>query len=102
MQSKFVILSLLLICYLFVGCSVSSDQSNNTFAVTETVTDQDDSIVDITKIEQIYIDEYNSQNGDSNCVRKIIEKLGDNGYIAIDSDNRVDMTNPDSVKGFIK
>ncbi|SEP59710.1 hypothetical protein SAMN02910369_00234, partial [Lachnospiraceae bacterium NE2001] len=30
------------------------------------------------------------------------EKLGDNGYIAIDSDNRVDMTNPDSVKGFIK
>lgn len=102
MKRKFVILSLLLICYLFVGCSVSSDQSNNTFAVTETVTDQDNSILDISKIEQIYIDEYNSQNGDSNCVRKIIEKLGDNGYIAIDSDNKVDMTNPDSVKGFIK
>ena len=106
MKSKFVILLLFFVCFLLAGCSESSienvNESNNVSAENEMVAEQDDSIVDISKIEQIYIDEYNSQNGDSNCVRKIIEKLGDNGYIAIDSDNKVDMTNPDILKGFIK
>ena len=106
MKRKFVILLLFFVCFLLAGCSESSsenvNESNNVSTENEMVAEQDDLKVDISKIEQIYIDEYNSQNGDSNCVRKIIEKLGDNGYIAIDSDNRVDMTNPDSVKGFIK
>ena len=35
------------------------------------------------------------------CVENIIEKLGEHGYIAIDIDNKVDMTNADKMMQFI-
>ncbi len=100
-KRKYVILPLVLVCYLLAGCSVSSNENSYTSAKTEIVTDQDDPKEDISKIEQIFTDEYNAQNDDIKCVRKIIEKLGDNGFIAIDSDNKVDMTNADYLMQFI-
>lgn len=67
MKSKFVILSLVIMCYLIVGCSVSSSEKNNISVGTDMITDHYDSTADISKayiskIEQIYTDEYNTQN----------------------------------------
>ena len=56
-KRKFVILSLVLVCYVFAGCSVSSDESSSISVGAETVTEQDDPIKDISKIEQIFVDE---------------------------------------------
>ena len=101
MVTKFVILPLIFACCFLAGCSVSGNEKTVTASETETVTDQDDSKTDISKIEQIYIDEYKTQNDNLKCVSKIIEKLGDNGFVAIDSDNKVDMTNADHMMQFI-
>ena len=101
-KRKVVILTLILAGYLLAGCSVSGNESSNTSSETETVTDQDDSITDISKIEQIYINTDKGQNDSLICVRNIIESLGDNGYIAIDSQNKVDMVNADKIRQFIK
>ncbi len=100
-KRKFVILSLVLVCYVFAGCSVSSDESSSISVGAETVTEQDDPIKDISKIEQIFVDEYNTQNDSLKCVGTIVEKLGDKGFVAIDSDNKVDMTNADYLKRFL-
>ena len=100
-KRKYVIIPLILGCYLLAGCSVSSNESSNTVSGTEMVTDQDDPIVDISKIEQIFIDEYSRQNDNLQCVGNIIEKLGDSGFIAIDSDNKVDMVNAENMHPFV-
>ena len=97
-KRKFIILPLVLVCCLLAGCSVSSNESSNTSAGTEIVSDQDDPKADISKIEQIYIDEYKTQDVNQKCVGKIIEKLGDNGFIAIDSENKVDMANAENMR----
>lgn len=94
-------LSLILICVLLAGCRVSNHETSKKSAGTERITDQDGSIEDISKIEQIFIDEYSKQNDHLKCVGKIIEKLGDSGFVAIDNENRVDMTNADFMMQFI-
>ncbi len=94
-------LSLILICVFLAGCSLNNNESSNESAGTEMIADQDDSIEDISKIEQIFIDEYSKQNDHLKCVGKILEKLGDSGFVAIDSDNKVDMTNADLMMQFI-
>ena len=101
MVTKFVILPLIFACCFLAGCSVSSSEKTVTSPETETVTDQDDSKTDISKIEQIYIDEYKKQNDNLKCVSRIIEELGDNGFVAIDSNNKVDMTNAAHMMQFI-
>ena len=101
MKRKYVIIPLILGCYLLAGCNASSNESSNTVSGTEMVTDQDDPIADISKIEQIFIDEYSRQNDNLQCVGNIIEKLGDSGFIAIDSDNKVDMVNAENMHPFV-
>lgn len=96
-----LLLILIPVCYILAGCSVSGNEGSNKAAVTETVTEQDDPPADIARIEQIYIDEYKTQNDNSECIGKIIEKLGDNGFIAIDGENKFDMTNADHMRQFI-
>ncbi len=86
-KRKHVILLLILTCIVLAGCSVRSHESSNQSAETE--------------IEQIFIDEYSRQNDHLKCVGKIIEKLGDSGFTAIDSDNKVDMTHADDMMQFI-
>ena len=100
-KRKYVILPLILGCYLLAGCNASSNESSNTVSGTEMVTDQEDPIADISKIEQIFIDEYSRQNDNLQCVGNIIEKLGDSGFIAIDSDNKVDMVNAENMHPFV-
>lgn len=101
MKKRFVILPLILICVFLAGCSVSSNESSDQPAGAETITEQEDTIEDISEIEQIFIDEYSKQNDHLKCVRKIIEKLGESGVVAIDSDNKVDMTNAGLMMQFL-
>jgi hypothetical protein len=96
-----LLLPMILVCYILAGCNVSGNKSGNTSAGADTVTEQDDTVEDISKIEQIFADEYNTQNDSFKCVGIIVEKLGDKGFVAIDSDNKVDMTNADYLKRFL-
>ncbi len=70
-----MILSLIFASFMLVGCSAKSIECNNISAETEKVTDQDDLPVDISKIEQVYIEEYKSQDENLQCVRKIVDRL---------------------------
>ncbi|MBR4719792.1 MAG: hypothetical protein IKP31_06075 [Lachnospiraceae bacterium] len=74
MVTKYVILPLIFACYFLAGCGVSSNEKTVSSSETETVTDQDDLKIDISKIEQIYIDEYKTQNDNLKCVGKISMK----------------------------
>ena len=76
-------------------------ESTNISTENEAVTDQDDLPVDISEIEQIFIDEYNNRDGSLQCVQQIVDRLADCGFIAIDSDNKVDMANAENMRPFI-
>ncbi len=101
MKRKYVILPLIFVCFILAGCSAKSDDSTIISAETATVTDQDDLPADISKIEQIFIDEYKSQDGDLQCVQQIVDRLADCGFIAVDSDNKVDMANAEKLRPFL-
>lgn len=81
MKRQFILFVLLIICCFFSACS-----TNDT---------------GISEVEQIYIDAYEGQNDFSKSVKQIVENLGVNGYISIDSENKVNMTNADQMKQFI-
>lgn len=107
MKRKFVIISLILTCFIVAGCSAKSTESTDISAGTETVTetvtviDQDDLPADIPEIEQIFIDEYDNRDGSMQYVRQIVDRLADCGFIAIDSENKVDMANAENMRPFI-
>ena len=48
-----------------------------------------------------FIDEYKNQAGNLQCVQQIVDRLADCGFIAIDSDNKVDMANAENMCPFI-
>ena len=98
---KFVILPLVVACFVLVGCSAKSSDSTDVSVGIETVSYQDELPVDISKIEQIFIDEYKNQAGNLQCVQQIVDRLADCGFIAIDSDNKVDMANAENMCPFI-
>ena len=64
--------------------------------------DESDPDIDISEIEQIYINEYAEQKDNAKCVPQIIKKLGEKGYIAVDSENKIDMTNMEEMLSFVK
>ena len=101
MKKQVLIGALVLACCVLSGCSAKSGDNTNIAAEIMTVTEQADLDLDITTIEQIFIDECEGQIENSKCVQKIIERLGSNGYIAIDSENKVDMTNADEMRRFV-
>ena len=101
MKKQVVIGAMVLACCILAGCSAKSSDDTNIASEITTVTEQADLSVDITTIEQIFIDEFKGQNDNSKCVQRIIERLGSNGYIAIDSENKIDMTNADEMRQFI-
>ena len=55
----------------------------------------------LTTRQEKFIEEYNGQEDKAKCVYKIIERLGSAGFISIDSDNKIDMTNADKMRQFI-
>lgn len=85
MKIKLGIPALAIICCVLVACNTKKENLG----------------IDLSPIEQIYINEYEVQKDNSECVRQIIKDLGDNGYIAIDNENKVNMTNADYMKQFI-
>ncbi|MCR5488428.1 MAG: DUF6070 family protein [Lachnospiraceae bacterium] len=101
MKSKFVLVSLMIASFMLAGCSAKSMECSNISAETETVTDQDELPIDISKIEQIFVDEYKDRDGNLQCVQHIVDRLADYGFIAIDSDNKVDMVNAEKMRQFI-
>ncbi|MDO4189608.1 MAG: DUF6070 family protein [Lachnospiraceae bacterium] len=102
MKRKLEIIALLFGCCCLIACNAKSNDNNNTtYGEVTFSADEDESKIDIAQIEQAFIDEYIGQKDSSKCVQKIIERLGSNGYIAIDSENRIDMTNADEMKQFI-
>ncbi len=101
MKSKLEVVVMILACCILAGCSAERNEITDTVPETVAVTEQADEAADISGIEQIFIEEYNGQEDKAKCVYKIIERLGSAGFIAIDSDNKVDMTNADKMRQFI-
>ena len=101
MKSQIEIGVMILACCILAGCSAGSIE--NTGAATENaaVAEQVDETIDISGIERIFIDEYEGQEDRTQCVYKVIERLGSDGFIAIDSENKIDMTNADNMRQFI-
>ena len=64
-------------------------------------TEEKESIINNIEIEKTYIDAYTDKTDNDAIVRQIIETLGKSGYIAIDSDNKVNMTCSDKLQEFI-
>ncbi len=96
-----MILTLILACFMLAGCSGKSNENTNISAWTATVTDQNDVPIDISIIEKVFIDEFKDTNSNRQYVQRIIDRLADCGFIAIDSDNRVDMANAENLRQFI-
>lgn len=88
-------------CCMLTACNVKSNENSNTSTRILQMEKQDELGVNISTVEQIFIDEYKGQKDNSKCVQQIIERLAGNGYIAIDSENKVDMTNADDMRQFI-
>lgn len=101
MKTKFGIIVFCMVCSMLTACKARINENSDTFIDDLPMENKNESGIDISRIEQIYIDEYEGQKDNTECVRQIIKNLGDNGYVAIDSDNKVDMTNADSMKRFI-
>ena len=102
MKRKLEIIALLFCCCCLIACNAKSNDNNNTtYGEVTFSADEDESIIDIAQIEQAFIDEYKGQKDSLKCVQKIIERLGSNGYIVIDSENKIDMTNANEMRQFI-
>lgn len=101
MKTKFGIMVLTIACCMLTACNTKIKENSNMSTEILTMEKQDEFGIDIFTVEQIFSDEYKGQKDNSKCVQQIIERLGDNGYIAIDSENKVDMTNAEVMRQFI-
>ena len=88
------------------GCSDAPPEENT---VLETVIDvqdiQEESEEDADEIISICIDLYEKAEeenklADLETIRSIVNRLGENGYSAVDSKNQIDMTEPEQVTNF--
>ena len=88
------------------GCSDAPPEENT---VLETVIDvqdiQEESEEDADEIISVCIDLYEKAEeenklADLETIRSIVNRLGENGYSAVDSKNQIDMTEPEQVTNF--
>ena len=88
------------------GCSDAPPEENT---VSETVIDvqaiQEESEEDADEIISVCIDLYEKAEeenklADLETIRSIVNRLGENGYSAVDSKNQIDMTEPEQVTNF--
>ncbi|WP_251392416.1 DUF6070 family protein [Mediterraneibacter agrestimuris] len=88
------------------GCSDAPPEENT---VSETVIDvqaiQEESEEDADEIISVCIDLYEKAEeenklADLETIRSIVNRLGENGYSAVDSKNQIDMTEPEQVVEF--
>ena len=88
------------------GCSDAPPEENT---VSETVIDvqaiQEESEEDADEIISVCIDLYEKAEeenklADLETIRSIVNRLGENGYSAVDSKNQIDMTEPEQVAHF--
>lgn len=88
------------------GCSDAPPEENT---VLETVIDvqdvQEESEEDADEIISVCIDLYEKAEeenklADLETIRSIVNRLGENGYSAVDSKNQIDMTEPEQVANF--
>ena len=88
------------------GCSDAPPEENT---VSETVIDvqaiQEESEEDADEIISVCIDLYEKAEeenklADLETIRSIVNRLGENGYSAVDSRNQINMTNPEKVVEF--
>ena len=89
MKKIFGIIFVIIICIFIGGCSIKKNEVHT-------------AIEDLSEIEQIYIDEYGKQNDSNSQVSNIIKKLGEKGYIAVDKENKIDMTETNKLLSFIE
>ena len=90
------------------GCSDAPPEENT---VSETVIDvqaiQEESEEDADEIISVCIDLYEKAEeenklADLETIRSIVNRLGENGYTAVDNKNQIDMTHAEQVKRFCK
>ena len=90
------------------GCSDAPPEENT---VLETVIDvqdiQEESEEDADEIISVCIDLYEKAEeenklADLETIRSIVNRLGENGYTAVDNKNQIDMTHAEQVKRFCK
>ena len=88
------------------GCSDAPPEENT---VSETVIDvqaiQEESVEDADEIISVCIDLYEKAEeenklADLETIRSIVNRLGENGYSAVDSRNQINMTEPEKVVEF--
>lgn len=88
------------------GCSDAPQEENT---VSETVIDdqaiQEESEEDADEIISVCIDLYEKAEEENKLaeletIRSIVNRLGENGYSAVDSKNQIDMTEPEQVANF--
>ncbi len=102
------ILSVLLL--LLTGCSDEAPQVSDTMitqADREAYSAGENDPADIQRIEEILRDLYEeaagtSMSGSLDLMRRMVDRLGENGYVAVDSGNQVDMTHAKQALAFCK
>lgn len=104
-RNNFFILAIIL-CVFASGCKSKpyiniTQNKNDKSIVKETKPEENASKIDISEIEQTYVDSYTHTSDNFLTVKQIVKNLGESGYIAIDSENKVNMTCADKLQEFI-
>lgn len=103
MDDKRVLISVILLIAVLLmlsGCGIITDSANMTEPA-ENIKEisYDDTIA---AVREIYSRLYNPLDGNNIDVRPIIEELGQQGYVAVDYDNRIDMVNAEKLRTFLE
>ena len=106
--SLFVVAGIVIL--VMAGCSGGSPEVSEfreTVEDNEVYPSSEDDFYDAENIADVYSDIYN-EAAETNTLasletkRRIVARLGENGYVAVDSENQVDMTEAEQVLEFCK
>ena len=103
---KSVLVTTVLILSVMVGCSVKPQKTQDIIIDESKIyIEGDDSHVETDNIAAVYCDIYEeavrtNTAGSLDMMRSIVNRLGEYGYTAVDGENQIDMTEPDSVLQF--
>ena len=105
-KRNFFLTEFLLGCLIITGC-IDKAKKDITIETNENTTEQQSIETSILEEEisdyclHIYEEAY-STDDDSNAVRKIVDELGNKGFVAVDYDNRINMTCSEQMEDFIE
>lgn len=101
---------IILILPIMTGCSDETPEASDieiTQQDGEVYSSDENASVDVQHIEELLSDIYDEAVGTNtlgslDIMRRMVARLGENGYVAVDSGNQVDMTQAEQALGFLK